>query len=244
MKKIMFTLGLLCLLTSMAVAQTSLQGAWLLKKDNGMAVNDREMTVIFSDNYFMFGNHYKDGRFISAGGGHYRVDDEQVELNFDFFTDESAIVRVPMTFKMDLKKNNMSLSGNVQGTAVDHEYERLKAKETPLSGAWRFATRVDENGVEGERREPGPRQTIKIIGGGRFQWAAFNYETKQFMGTGGGTYSAEEGKYTERIGFFSRDDSRVGNSLSFDFNRKGDDWYHKGKSSKGDPLHEVWTKVK
>jgi hypothetical protein len=144
---------------------------------------------------------------------------------------------------MDLKKNSLALKGNVQGTYVNYAYGRAKAQETPLSGAWRFATRVDEDGNEGERREPGPRQTIKILGGGYFQWAAFNYETKQFMGTGGGTYSAEDGKYTENIGFFSRDDSRVGNSLSFEFDRKNDDWYHKGKSSKGDPLHEVWTKV-
>ena len=85
--------------------------------------------------------------------------------------------------------------------------------------------------------------TVKILSGDRFQWAAFNYETKEFSGTGGGTYTAEDGTYTENIEFFSRDNERVGASLSFEYEREGDDWDHSGTSSKGDPLHEVWTKM-
>ena len=240
-KKLFFSIGLFFYLSvSIAVAQPSMEGAWKLSMDNGMAVNDREMTVIFAEDYFMFGNHHKDGRFISAGGGMYEVNGDKVQLTFDFFTDESSIVRVPLTFDLDLKKNTFSLEGNVENQRIDQQWERIKAKPDALNGAWRFATRVDEDGNMGERRELGPRQTIKILNGGRFQWAAFNYETKQFMGTGGGSYTAEDGKYTENIEFFSRDDSRVGASLSFEFRREGDDWFHKGKSSKGDPMHEVW----
>jgi len=84
--------------------------------------------------------------------------------------------------------------------------------------------------------------TIKILSGSRFQWAAFNYATKEFMGTGGGTYDAtQDGEYTEEIEFFSRDDGRVGASLSFEYSRTGDDWYHKGLNSRGEPMHEIWT---
>lgn len=240
MSKLFSTLVLLCLITAFAVAQPSLQGSWKLSKDNGMTVSNRDMTVIFAEDYFMFGNHHQDGRFISAGGGMYEVKGDKVQLTFDFFTDESAIVRVPLTFDLDLKKNTFALDGNVQGQMIRQSWERVDADPDALNGAWRFATRVDEDGNMGERRELGPRQTIKILGGGRFQWAAFNYETKEFMGTGGGSYTAENGKYTENIEFFSRDDSRVGASLSFEFKREGDDWFHKGKSSKGDPMHEVW----
>jgi hypothetical protein len=51
------------------------------------------------------------------------------------------------------------------------------------------------------------------------------------------------GKYTENIDFFSRDQSRVGMSLSFDFALTPEnDWRHSGKSSKGDPIDEVWSK--
>ena len=86
-----------------------------------------------------------------------------------------------------------------------------------------------------------PRKTMKIVSGTRFQWIAYNTETKQFSGTGGGTYVTINGKYTENIEFFSRDDSRVGASLDFDFSLKNGDWHHSGLSSKGAPMYEVWS---
>lgn len=244
MKSLMLAFCLFCTsLVAPAFAQSSLQGAWTLTDENGQPVNGREMVAIFSDNYFMFGNYHDDGRFIGAGGGTYALEGDHMRLTFDFYTDDSTLVRVPQNYSIDLDNDQFTLEGNIRGSQFTQKWEQLEAEETPLSGAWRFATRIDEEGNMGERREPGPRQTIKILGGGRFQWAAFNYETKEFMGTGGGTYEAKDGTYTETIEFFSRDDSRVGNSLTFQFDRKGDDWYHKGKSSKGDPLHEIWTKV-
>ena len=82
---------------------------------------------------------------------------------------------------------------------------------------------------------------MKILSGTRFQWIAYNTETKQFMGTGGGNYTTIDGKYTEHIEFFSRDDSRVGNSLTFDYKLSEGNWYHQGLSSKGDPIHEIWS---
>jgi len=88
----------------------------------------------------------------------------------------------------------------------------------------------------------GPRKTLKILSGTRFQWAAINPETKQFSGTGGGTYTFENGKYTENIEFFSRDNSRVGASLTFDGEVSGDKWKHSGNSSTGNPIAEIWTR--
>ena len=43
---------------------------------------------------------------------------------------------------------------------------------------------------------------MKILTGSRFQWIAYNTETKQFFGTGGGSYTAKNGVYTENIEFF------------------------------------------
>jgi hypothetical protein len=89
---------------------------------------------------------------------------------------------------------------------------------------------------------PGARRTMKILSGTRFQWIAYNVETKQFFGTGGGTYSTVDGKYTENIDFFSRDQSRVGMSLEFTFAIDDEGgWRHSGKSSKGDTIDEIWT---
>ena len=58
---------------------------------------------------------------------------------------------------------------------------------------------------------------MKILSGTRFQWIAYNTETKQFMGTGGGTYTTINGEYVENIEFFSRDDSKAGLSLKFNY---------------------------
>lgn len=88
------------------------------------------------------------------------------------------------------------------------------------------------------------RKTLKLLSGTRFQWMAINPATKEFFGTGGGTYTFTNGKYTEHIEFFSRDSTRVGASLTFDGNVKDEVWNHSGKSSKGDPLNELWTKEK
>ena len=82
---------------------------------------------------------------------------------------------------------------------------------------------------------------MKILSDSHFQWIAYNVETKEFFGTGGGTYTAKDGAYTENILFFSRDSSRVGASLGFEFGIVNDEWHHKGLSSKGDPIHEIWS---
>ena len=95
---------------------------------------------------------------------------------------------------------------------------------------------------EMSKMTPGARRTMKILSGTRFQWIAYNVETGEFSGTGGGTYTTKNGKYTENIEFFSRDNSRVGASLTFDFSLEDGAWRHKGLSSKGDPIDEVWTK--
>ena len=46
-----------------------------------------------------------------------------------------------------------------------------------------------------------PRKTMKMIAGGRFQWIAYDTSKKGFYGTGGGTFTAKDGKYIENIEF-------------------------------------------
>ena len=100
------------------------------------------------------------------------------------------------------------------------------------------------NGVKSTRSIDRPRKTMKILSGSRFQWIAYNTETRQFMGTGGGTYITVKGKYIEQIEFFSRDNSRIGTKLDFEFKLDNGEWNHMGFSSKGDPIHEIWIKRK
>ena len=100
------------------------------------------------------------------------------------------------------------------------------------------------NGNKQMRSIDGPRKTMKLLSGKRFQWIAYNTATKQFMGTGGGTYTTENGIYSENVEFFSRDNSKAGIKLKFDYELINGEWNHKGFSSKGDPLHEIWVKRK
>src|SRR5690606_688936 len=121
------------------------------------------------------------------------------------------------------------------------EWKRIdNGKPGKLAGAWLITGRMQEGKMS--QMTPGARRTTKILSGTRFQWIAYNVETKEFSGTGGGTYTTRDGKYTENIEFFSRDNSRVGARLTFDFSLENGAWRHKGLSSKGDPIDEVWTK--
>lgn len=113
-------------------------------------------------------------------------------------------------------------------------------KPQALDGQWLMGGRM-RNGEISYRDTSGPRKTLKVLFNGRFQWIAFNTDTFAFMGTGGGNYSSVDGIYKEEIKFFSRDDSRVGAILPFDYELISGEWHHKGKSSKGVPIHEIWV---
>ena len=77
---------------------------------------------------------------------------------------------------------------------------------------------------------------------GRFQWIAYDVGDFRFMGTGGGNYTAEDGKYTENVEYFSRDNSRAGTSLKFMYKVHEDDWHHIGNNSRGEPMYEIWMR--
>ena len=110
-----------------------------------------------------------------------------------------------------------------------------------LQGAWVMSGRKRNNKLQ-YRDTSLPRKTMKILSGTRFQWIAYNTETKDFRGTGGGTYTTVNGTYTENIKFFSKDNSRVGASLEFSYDLEENNWIHTGLSSKGQPIYEIWSK--
>ncbi len=116
---------------------------------------------------------------------------------------------------------------------------KVGTTQDDLSGVW-IITGRERNG-EMQRREIGDRKTIKILSGTRFQWIAYNSATGQFFATGGGSYLAKYGRYIENIEFFSKDDFRVGASLTFDYQIMNKEWNHRGKSSAGEPINEIWS---
>jgi hypothetical protein len=220
-----------------------LSGAWKLMTQNGKAFTS-ECIKIYSDGYFMFAIHDANGAFVEAGGGSYKIDGKEYTETHDFYSRDSTRVGKVITYSVSVKNDELALTkpGEAASTEI---WKKVDFTSSALSGAWRFGARVNEQGVAGARRgEDSPRQTMKILSGNYFQWAAFSRQTKQLSGTGGGTYKLENSQYTETIRFFSRDNSRVGISLTFDCKIDGTDWYHKGKGTTGNPVSEVWEKVR
>lgn len=211
-----------------------LQGAWTSSETNE-AGEKITITTIVMDGYLAetFYNE-KTNAFIKTFGGSWIVKDNFISITREFSSNDSLSVGKTRTLKFDLNGDTISFEGN------DKVWTRIDNGVTSdLNGAWLITGRERDGNMK--RRTPGARKTMKILSGTRFQWIAYNTDSGKFFGTGGGTYTAENGTYTEHIEFFSRDNSRVGASLSFEYEILENEWHHKGLSSKGKPIYEIWS---
>jgi hypothetical protein len=154
----------------------------------------------------------------------------------EFNTIDKDQVGQLITYSFSVNKNK--LNSDISGKKAS--WELLDKGEGAMSGTWRMSGRKTDGKIV--MSPPRARKTLKVLTGTKFQWVAINAETKEFFGTGGGSYSFINEKYTENIEFFSRDNSRVGASLSFDGKLVDGNWHHSGLSSTGNSIYEVWTK--
>lgn len=190
------------------------------------------------DNEYAILSVYKTSppEFVKTLGGYYKVNNDtleiQLEFNSNFANDSLKQVHIPFS------QNKNGLRFFVDGKK---DFEAAPKVEQDLDGKWLFASRIAEID-KGRRDATNPRKTMKFLLDGHFQWIAYNSDTYEFFGTGGGSFSSKDGRYEETIGFFSKDNSRVGQKLRFMYELRGNDWYHTGKSSKGEPLGEIWSK--
>ena len=120
------------------------------------------------------------------------------------------------------------------------KFERVSKPKQDLDALWRITGRQQE--AKMHEIPKADRKTIKILVDGYFQWIAINPAQKGFYGTGGGSYEFKNNQYTEKIQFFSRDNTRVGQELHFNGKLENNQWHHSGKSSKGDDIYEIWSK--
>ena len=232
MKKIIFLIIYTLLLTN--TNAQSFIGAW---ERNHNSENGEELksVVIFSDGYQAISTYEsKSGKFINSNGGTWELMGDTMTEKVEFDTNNPDRVGSEVTFKVKITETTMSIAG------TDMEFQRIDdGLPGDLKGAWLMAGRV-RDGKKQLRNTSGPRKTMKLLSGKRFQWIAYNTESKKFMGTGGGTYTTKNGVYSENIEFFSRDNSKSGIELEFEYEIIDNEWNHKGFSSKGDPLHEIW----
>lgn len=212
---------------------SALNGAW------STAEGTVEQSLIIADGYCMLTKYDKvNKQFVHSFGGPLSADGKQLTLKVEFNSSDKSQVGKTLNFPFDIKKN--VLTSSIGGAKA--KWQRTDDGTGALAGNWRITQRrQDGKMAELPLRA---RRTLKLLTGTRFQWAAINIETGEFSGTGGGSYTFENGKYTEHIEFFSRDNSRVGASLSFDGKVENGDWIHSGLSSRGDPIYEVWSRMK
>lgn len=212
-------------------------GAWTRQytKDG----KDITEVLLLIDGYYSLTAHESgNGAFILTKGGSFGKSGMNLHLNQEFHSAGPAEKGVKEDWALQMKGGLLAITTHNESA----NWQPLDpGQSTSLSGAWLFSGR-ERDGQMQRRDTDVPRKTMKLLTGTRFQWIAFNTETGEFFGTGGGEYTAEDGAYVEKIRFFSRDDKRVGAELPFQFNTEGTDWHHKGKSSAGEPMYEIWSK--
>lgn len=220
---------------TISVSAQSPIGAWEgdIKGANGEELRG---VVILCEGYQAIAVYNpENGAFVNSNGGKWRLEGNTMTETVEFDTKTPERVGSEVTFDIAITDSTPAIVGSTM--ILKRIDDGTPGK---LQGAWLMSGRI-RDGETQMRNTSGPRKTMKLLSGTRFQWIAYNTETKEFMGTGGGTYTTEGGQYTENIVFFSRDNSRVGVSLSFDYELVDGNWYHKGLSSKGNPIHEIWS---
>lgn len=221
---------LFAMLISMANAQIK-AGVYLSDLDN----TQHELKI---DQGYLTLTMYKidPAQFIKTVGGFYTVDGEMLKVQFEFNSDfeKDGIRTLEMPFSMVGNKIVLQMEEAIT-------FEKKESFNQALDGQWLFATRGPDTGQD-RRGDENPRKTLKFLMDGRFQWIAYQTETMAFSGTGGGSFTSVDGVYTENIEFFSRDNDRVGASLEFNYEIKGDDWHHTGNNSRGESMYEIWSR--
>lgn len=225
MKKIV-TLFLFLLSISSYAQELQTTGAYTSKS------KDINKLYLVTNDYISI-TTFKDDKYINTLGGFFTLNGSNLNLKLEYYDScpdsVGLIKKIPIT-----SINNNQLSS--EGTLIT----KLPNSSQALDGLWRISGR--KSGETMNDIPKGDRKTIKILVDGYFQWIAINPAEKGFYGTGGGKYGFKDGKYSEDIIFFSRDNSRVGHHLEFDGAIKNNQWHHSGKSSKGDAIYEIWSK--
>lgn len=219
-------------LVTQSTAQSEITGAWKLN-------SGENQHQLFFQNGFFFHTVHKGNEFIMTRGGNFEVRGDKINVLVLFNSADTGEVDQQRTLPFSLENNLLSLTMG-ESTA---KFERVDHGKAPLAGVWHITGRMGDDGKVAAIHQTGTRQTYKLLTGTKFQWVAIDPAKKQFSGTGGGTYTFKDGKYTENIEFFSRDNTRVGASLTFDGKLEEGKWHHSGLSSKGAKIYEVWSTI-
>ncbi|MCE7062527.1 hypothetical protein [Dyadobacter sp. CY343] len=213
------------------------KGAWKSQEPTGSA-----STLIVADNYLVIASYSVGNKYFErTEGGPFTMSGDQMTYTPEFNSADTAKIGIPIVFTVSVKDKILTL--RYEEAMVWMQVD--DAASTPMAGAWHITERAEPGGGELVKiHQEGTRKTLKLLSASRFQWFAIDPAVKGFYATGGGTYTVKDGKYTENIQFFSKDNNRVGTSLTFNHKLENGRWDHSGKSSDGKAIHEIWEKIK
>ncbi|MEM9142018.1 MAG: hypothetical protein AAGA86_03455 [Bacteroidota bacterium] len=202
-----------------------------------LAHSDKVTYELKLNNSYLILSTYEESpaKFLKTLGGFYSLSDGKIAVDLEFNSNYKADGIKTLDIPYTAKKKKLVLQLETKMVFI-----KVKAMGQDLDGAWLFATRGPDTGQD-RRGDKNARKTLKFLKDGRFQWIAYNVDDMKFFGTGGGSFMSQDGNYVEHIEYFSRDNSRVGASLKFDYEVQGNDWHHKGLNSKGEPMYEIWS---
>lgn len=205
-------------------------GAW------GYGNPENRTVMINTEKVFSVATYDLPGKkLISSYGGVWRIDGNSLVKKIEWHSKDSA--QVGKEFKEPIEIKGGKLINK------DETWTRLDdGKPGALMGAWVITGNYRNDSVSKRASPFYPRRTMKVLSGKYFHWIAYNVVTKSFMNAGGGTYTTENGKYTENIEFFTKTPESVGKKLTFDYSFVNGDWRHKGEKSTGGAMDECWTK--
>jgi hypothetical protein len=226
---------LICIFIPLTTIAQSPIGAWeaISTSENG---DELKSVVIFVEGYQVLSIYNTTtGKLIHSNGGTWELEGDTMTEIVEFHTDNAERVGAKISFNIAITDTSFEIVGS------EMKFNRIdKGLPGELNGAWLMYGRVRE-GITQLSDINRPRKTMKILSGTRFQWIDYNTETKEFIGTRGGTYTANNGEYVENIEFFSKDYSKAGLSITFTYELTDGNWHHSGISSKGEPIHELWS---
>lgn len=240
MRKTVQTIVSLCFFLFVSIQATDrhelpaekLTGAW------GYGGPGNKTVMIYSGNVFAVAQYDLTGKkLLHSYGGTWQVQGNKLVRKIEWDSKDSTQVGQEWNREWKLVGNNLSIEGSTE------QWERLDdGGPGKLSGAWIITGNYNNDKVSKRGSPFYPRRTMKVLSGKYFHWIAYNLASKQFLHAGGGTYTTDNGKYTENIEFFTKTPASVGKTLTFDYSFVDGDWRHKGEKSTGGSMDECWSR--
>src|SRR5690554_3975359 len=176
-------------------ANEKIEGGWSMKHGS---TNE---TLVFVDGYISHAVFdIENKQFLFTRGGKYEIEGNNLIIEWQYDTEKTE-QEIPndswlgQKSEFTLDVNGQKMKTNI--SEAQYEWSKLGSSSGTLNGVWRMSGRK-----QGEEMSITPlreRRTLKILTGTRFQWIAINIATGEFLGTGGGKYTFENGQYTEHI---------------------------------------------